>query len=62
MARATVALCVSAAFALLAAQDAAAWGPGSWIDGRATYYGEDAWALHTGSCGFGFICPHRHAA
>ena len=26
---------------------------------RATFYGTDAWSIHTGSCGFGFICPHR---
>lgn len=22
-------------------------------------YGLDAWSIHTGSCGFGFICPNR---
>lgn len=30
-----------------------------WVDGRATFFGRDAWSLHGGSCGFGFVCPNR---
>ena len=32
---------------------------GGWVDARATYYGTDAWSIHTGECGFGYICPQR---
>ena len=32
---------------------------GGWVEARATYYGTDAWSIHTGECGFGFICPQR---
>ena len=32
---------------------------GSWVLARATYYGTDAWSIHTGECGFGYICPDR---
>ena len=48
-----------AAGALLNTCGAAAWGTGEWVEARSTFYGQDAWALHTGSCGFGFVCPHR---
>lgn len=27
----------------------------TWKDGRATYYGTDAWSIHMGSCGYGYI-------
>ncbi len=27
---------------------AAAWGTGSWVNGRATFFGRDAWSLHDG--------------
>jgi len=30
-----------------------------WVEGRATFFGRDAWSLHIGSCGFGFVCPNR---
>lgn len=30
-----------------------------WVKGRATFFGRDAWSLHIGSCGFGFVCPNR---
>jgi len=30
-----------------------------WVKGRATFFGRDAWSLHEGSCGFGFVCPNR---
>lgn len=43
--------------ALYLAQPAAAWSTGGWINARATMYGQDAWSLHEGSCGFGFVCP-----
>lgn len=53
-------MCALAAGALLLnARNAAAWGTGEWVEARGTFYGQDAWALHTGSCGFGFVCPHR---
>ena len=45
----------------LAATPAAAYTTGSWVSGRGTYFGEDAWSLHDGSCGYGFICPNRSA-
>lgn len=47
------------AVTLGAATPATAYGTGSWIQGRATFFGRDAWSLHTGSCGFGFCCPNR---
>lgn len=52
--------CLMAVVALAAAAaPAAAWGEGDWVDARATFYGRDAWSLHEGSCGFGFVCPNR---
>jgi hypothetical protein len=56
---ASAAACLLATLLACAAAPAAAWNLGSWVDARATFYGRDAWALHTGSCGFGFICPNR---
>jgi hypothetical protein len=53
---------VAAGAILSSACGAAAWGTGEWVDARGTFYGQDAWALHTGSCGFGFVCPHRCAS
>lgn len=29
--------------------------PGKWRRGRATFYGTDAWSIHKGSCGFGWL-------
>ena len=50
---------VAAGAILCSACGAAAWGTGEWVDARGTFYGQDAWPLHTGSCGYGFVCPHR---
>jgi hypothetical protein len=50
---------LAAACLLAAASPAAAFGLGSWVTARATYYGRDAWPLHTGSCEYGFVCPNR---
>ncbi len=36
------------AVTLGAATPATAYGTGSWIQGRATFFGRDAWSLHTG--------------
>jgi hypothetical protein len=55
----SAAACLLAALLACAAAPAAAYNLGSWVDARATFYGRDPWALHTGSCGFGFICPNR---
>lgn len=30
---------------------------GEWHQGRATYHGTDAWPIHKGSCGFGYLDP-----
>lgn len=30
---------------------------GEWKDGRATYFGLDAWSIHRGSCGMGYQWP-----
>lgn len=30
-----------------------------WVSARATFYGRDAWSLHNGACGFGYICENR---
>lgn len=53
----------SAVVALLALSPAAASTLRSytngWVEGRATFFGRDAWSLHIGSCGFGFVCPNR---
>lgn len=32
---------------------------GNFSDGRATFYGNDAWSIHKGSCGLGYIFPDR---
>eukprot|EP00208_Stichococcus_sp_RCC1054_P003401 CAMPEP_0206142420 /NCGR_PEP_ID=MMETSP1473-20131121/16788_1 /ASSEMBLY_ACC=CAM_ASM_001109 /TAXON_ID=1461547 /ORGANISM="Stichococcus sp, Strain RCC1054" /LENGTH=297 /DNA_ID=CAMNT_0053537415 /DNA_START=113 /DNA_END=1006 /DNA_ORIENTATION=- len=57
MSLAIVAAC--AAVVLSAATPITAYDTGSWINGRATFFGRDAWSLHEGSCGFGFVCPRR---
>ncbi|KAI8474618.1 MAG: RlpA-like double-psi beta-barrel-protein domain-containing protein-containing protein [Monoraphidium minutum] len=43
-----MALIIAILFAALAAAPASAWQLG-----RATFYGTDAWSIHTGSCGYG---------
>ena len=53
--------CLAAAVLAAAVSPAAAWGTGSWVNARATFFGEDAWSIHQGSCRFGFICPNRCA-
>lgn len=60
-----LALALAAAVVLACTSPAAAFSiESTWTDARATFYGRDAWALHTGSCGFGeapapnCICRH----
>lgn len=50
---------VSAAVALPTDSTENYWGTDGWVDARATNYGADAWPVHGGECGFGFICPNR---
>jgi hypothetical protein len=45
------------AMALLAASLAAP--VTAWQQGRATHYGEDAWSIHKGSCGYGQLAQNR---
>ena len=53
----TVILAVAGLLVSVAAQPVGQLG--GWVDARATYYGTDAWSIHTGECGFGYICPQR---
>lgn len=46
-----VVLLLAALVASASAQD--------WVTARATFYGLDAWSLHNGACGFGYICQNR---
>eukprot|EP00775_Hariotina_reticulata_P001975 gene1975-2298_t len=39
------------------AADVDAKGFGKWRSGRGTHYGSDAWSIHRGSCGYGYLDP-----
>lgn len=59
MARTAAIAAVALLLAIVAAPAIAFQTESTWTDARATFYGRDAWSVHTGSCGYGFICPGR---